>query len=107
MKREYCVYYLIKNGDIFYIGLTRNPDTRQYDHQRRYGKDLKLIVIESYKNRFFAYSMETYWIHQFIAWGFKIININGNPSKNNSCINNYYKSKCKIKSKPFNSLNKN
>jgi predicted GIY-YIG superfamily endonuclease len=86
------IYYLKEKGDIFYVGCTVNPYTRIQNHNRnfdshpdKYGisklkkhfnSRLEMEVIEEieftdYKD---LLKIENYWINQFVAWGFELIN---------------------------------
>jgi predicted GIY-YIG superfamily endonuclease len=68
-------------SDIFYIGATINPKQRQYAHRvsfpyYKYDCYITLSIIEEVDNdRFWELKLlEAYWIQQFRAWGFKLIN---------------------------------
>lgn len=84
------VYSLIEKNDIFYIGCTINPTERLKQHNLNF-KYCEIDGIYSLKKKFKGVSMEiieeiefteyvelfkleNYWIHQFIAWGFELIN---------------------------------
>lgn len=85
------IYNLHDKGDIFYVGCTVNPYTRIQNHNNRlrchpdamgvhhakkHFKCVEMEIIEEvefteYKD---LYAIENYWIHQFIAWGFELLN---------------------------------
>jgi hypothetical protein len=70
--------YLVTNcyNDLnkVYIGKTIN--SRKNPHQRTYGKDIIYTEIdEIYSTHKQDWEpLETYWIQQFIAWGFDVVN---------------------------------
>lgn len=75
--------YLVTNcyGDPFkvYIGKEKsNKNTkRENDHKKKYGKHIIFTYIdeiESWERENWKL-LETYWIQQFIAWGFEVMNI--------------------------------
>lgn len=80
--------YLVENcyGDPnkVYIGKTIN--SRKNNHQQTYGKCIVYSYIDEVNSvNYKDYKpLETYWINQFRAWGFKVLNDNdggGGPSK--------------------------
>jgi hypothetical protein len=45
LKKIISVYKLLgQNNDLFYIGLTKNPEKRLRSHKRKYGKDIHMQV---------------------------------------------------------------
>ena len=83
---KWYIYGLYKNNDendIFYIGRSRNPAKRIIDHRQKfpyYVFDCRIqfvtideIDCESIEE---IDKLETYWIQQFHAWGFKLSNYN-------------------------------
>jgi hypothetical protein len=60
-----------------YIGKTKNPQTRKYLHQYKYGNIRYSIIdqIESDNHNDWK-PLESYWICQFRAWEFDVINKN-------------------------------
>jgi hypothetical protein len=73
--------YLVENcyGDSnkVYIGKTINPENREKNHKRNFGKNIEYTVIDevdSLSSKFWK-PLETYWIHQFKCWGFDVLNI--------------------------------
>jgi group I intron endonuclease len=70
--------YLVEIGNNqVYIGKTKNINNRKGDHKRTYGKDIKFTIldqVDSIKHDDWE-PLETYWIEQFNAWSFKILNI--------------------------------
>jgi len=59
-----------------YIGKTKS--NRKYAHVRTFGPDIKYTVIDSINSLDCKdwKPLETYWIQQFKAWGFEVINKN-------------------------------
>lgn len=85
------IYNLKEKGDIFYIGATTHPESRLYTHNNRFKyaefhgglcclkknfKSVEMEIIEEvdFDNYTQLFAIENYWIHQFIAWGFELIN---------------------------------
>jgi hypothetical protein len=72
--------YLIEGIDNFsytvYIGKTKNPDRRLIEHIQKYGSNIKFTVIDQINSLEYKdwEPLETYWIEQFKAWGFNVIN---------------------------------
>jgi len=70
--------YLVEIGNNkVYVGKTKNPKSREGDHKRIYGKNIGFTILDqvnSIKHDDWE-PLETYWINQFRAWGFKIENI--------------------------------
>ena len=67
--------------EVVYVGSTYLPESRKYAHKKRYSFIPVFEILEVIKNvrtgdRMGVYETETYWIHQFKAWGFKLTNIN-------------------------------
>jgi hypothetical protein len=73
--------YLITNIDndpnTIYIGKTKN-NTRESNHKRRFGSQIIFNYIDKVNslNCKEWMPLESYWIEQFTAWGFKLINKN-------------------------------
>lgn len=74
--------YLVENcyGDSnkVYIGKTKNPTKRKNDHYETFGYDITYTIIDeinSLKKEDYI-PIEQYWIHQFINWGFIVLNKN-------------------------------
>lgn len=67
----------INNGSI-YIGKTKNIHKRYFSHKIKYGDNISFTIIDE------IYSLErkdwgpieSYWIEQFKAWGFNLLNKN-------------------------------
>lgn len=70
--------YLVTNcyGNLnkVYIGKTKN--NRIYGHQHKFGKQIKYTVIDGVNSLYYNdwEPLETYWIEQFRAWGFNVVN---------------------------------
>lgn len=86
------IYSLAEKDDIFYVGCTVNPYGRLQAHNLRFGfheydggfgfrkkhfKGLEMEIIEEieFTNYRELFRIEKYWIRQFNAWGFELINI--------------------------------
>lgn len=44
MKKIIYVYQLLENKEVFYIGLTKNPEMRLRHHKRNYGEDITMNI---------------------------------------------------------------
>jgi hypothetical protein len=72
--------YLVTNIDNspnkVYIGKTSANNTRKYNHQKTFGKQIDYSYIdEIYSTKCEDWKwVETYWIQQFIEWGFEVVN---------------------------------
>jgi hypothetical protein len=67
------IYILEKNGVPFYVGKANDIIRRKHKHHQIYGNDITLTVIDKVEN--WKY-WEEYWIEQFKAWGFNLLNQN-------------------------------
>ena len=73
--------YLVENcyGDPnkVYIGKTMSPKHRYNGHKRKFGKKIIYTIIDQVcsLDRKDWKPLETYWIQQFKAWGFKTTNV--------------------------------
>jgi hypothetical protein len=75
------IYILEKNKVPFYVGKAKDIVRRKHKHYQTYGTDIELIVIDEVED--WKY-WEEYWIEQFKAWGFNLVNQNkggGGPEK--------------------------
>jgi len=71
----YFIYTLSKNGDVFYVGITKNLNRRFTDHKLVYGKDIEINKVdEFYGDSENAALIERNWIKKFISYGCKLIN---------------------------------
>ena len=72
--------YLVENcygvQNNVYIGKTKN--NRKSAHKKTYGNKIEYNIIDQVNslNRKDWEPLETYWIQQFIAWGFNVVNNN-------------------------------
>lgn len=76
----YKIYILERNGVPFYIGKAKNPIRRYHGHRKTFGLDIEFNIIDEVENWKF---WESYWIEQFLQWGFILENKNnggGGPS---------------------------
>jgi len=80
------IYYLEKDNIPFYVGKTNNPTYRLKNHKKKLGdNNINLIVVDTINNNEWKF-WEQYWICQFKAWGFTLINKNnggGGPEEYN------------------------
>lgn len=79
------IYYLEENNIPFYIGKTKSKlHQRLSNHKNKIqNKEIKILLIDEVKEEDWKY-WESYWIEQFIQWGFKLKNKNnggGGPTK--------------------------
>jgi hypothetical protein len=75
------IYILEKNGVPFYVGKANDIIRRKHKHHQTYGNDIILTVIDKVID--WKY-WEEYWIEQFKAWGFTLLNQNkggGGPER--------------------------
>lgn len=73
--------YLVENcfndPNKVYIGKTKNPRNRKWDHQKTYGKNIEYTIIDqvdSLEHKVWK-PIETMWIQSFIIWGFDVVNL--------------------------------
>jgi len=67
------IYHLESNGIPFYVGKSKNPSSRFYNHQRRFGKDIKMVILEECDNWKEA---ECRWITEYKSRGYNLQNKN-------------------------------
>jgi hypothetical protein len=67
------IYILERNGIPFYVGKANDVIRRKHKHYQTYGTDITLTVIDKVED--WKY-WEEYWIEQFKAWGFTLLNQN-------------------------------
>lgn len=105
----YLITNCYNNPNKVYIGKTKN--NRQKDHKRKFGQQIEYAEIDE------IYSLdkkdweplETYWINQFRAWGFDVLNKNeggGGPITHSEKTKEKISNKLKGISKNYLSLNK-
>ena len=67
----YKIYSLSRDNIPFYVGCTTTPLHRRAISHRFKGKqDFSIELIEESEVK----KTEEYWIHQFLAWGFPLVN---------------------------------
>lgn len=74
------IYILERNGVPFYVGKAKNIVRRYHGHRRKFGLDIEFTIIDEVEDWKF---WESYWIEQFLQWGFILENKNnggGGPS---------------------------
>ena len=76
--RIYLITNIDNNPQKVYIGKTINPNIRKNDHRRKFGYQINFSIIDEVKSnkRTDWKPLESYWIEQFITWGFELINKN-------------------------------
>ena len=67
------IYILERNGIPFYVGKANDVIRRKHKHHQTYGTDITLSIIDKVED--WKY-WEEYWIEQFKAWGFTLLNQN-------------------------------
>jgi hypothetical protein len=75
------IYILERNGVPFYVGKAKDVIRRKHKHTQTYGDDIILTVIDEVED---WKCWEEYWIEQFKAWGFTLLNQNkggGGPER--------------------------
>lgn len=73
--KQYFIYGLFKNDQLFYIGVTTDVSKREMDHKRAYGKDVALQTLEEYYGSYkVALVLEEFWIKKQLDLGVDLIN---------------------------------
>jgi hypothetical protein len=75
------IYILERNEVPFYVGKAKDVIRRKHKHTQTYGDDIILTVIDEVED---WKCWEEYWIEQFKAWGFTLLNQNkggGGPER--------------------------
>jgi hypothetical protein len=93
ITKIYLVTNCYNNPNWVYIGKTK--DSRKNPHQQTYGDQIEYTEIDEIKSldkKDWKLS-ETYWIQQFKAWGFKVLNKNEGGG---GVVNHLNESKIKI-----------
>tara|TARA_R110002050_G_C8719063_1_gene496244 strand:+ start:97 stop:714 length:618 start_codon:yes stop_codon:yes gene_type:complete len=68
------IYYLHSGDNTpFYVGKTNNPNSRKYQHNRTYGSNTCLEILEEVNNETWR-ETEEFYIQMFRYWGFKLKN---------------------------------
>lgn len=74
--------YLVENIEPginkVYIGKTKEPGRRLYEHKIKFGKKINYTIIDQVNslNKKDWKPLESYWIEQFKQWGFNVLNKN-------------------------------
>jgi hypothetical protein len=71
----YLVTHIDGDPNKVYIGKTKNF-SRERDHRCKFGNQIQFTIIDQIAtlSRVSWQPLETYWINQFIAWGFTVVN---------------------------------
>lgn len=74
----YLVTNIDNNPNKVYIGKTKNSKIREQEHRRKFGENIIYNEIDEINslNKNDWEPIESYWIEQFKAWGFEIVNKN-------------------------------
>lgn len=67
------IYHLERNGNPFYVGKTKAPQTRASQHRTAFGKDITLTVICSCSNKD-ADKLERKYIREYLEKGITLEN---------------------------------
>ena len=111
----YLVTNCYRDPNKVYIGKTKG--SRKSSHVRKFGKQIEYTYIDEVSSLSKTYwkPLETFWIQQFKAWGFEVLNKNdggGGPEfvsesvKNKISVNNIGKPKSKEHSKKISEAKK-
>lgn len=77
----FYIYSLLRNGNIFYVGITDSLNRRLREHRQNMGSDIDINKIEEYIGEpEGAINIETKWINKFKSDGVILTNI-GTPRK--------------------------
>lgn len=66
-----------KNGVVYYVGRTENPEGRSCGHRKCNNFEI-IDTIETDYEYYRITDLENYWIDQMRQWGFVLKNKNGN-----------------------------
>lgn len=73
---EFAVYYIMLRDRSVYVGFTKSPMSRVKNHINTHGNEIDYVLLERVEEKSEALRLESYWLHQFIAWGFVVHNKN-------------------------------
>jgi len=80
LKNKAGVYALIRNREIFYVGVSSYLKGRLSAHMLNHGKDIEIEILEDFgcirELSFKHYRLETFWIKKIRSQGFKLLNKN-------------------------------
>jgi hypothetical protein len=94
----YLVEKCYGNSNKVYVGKSTNTIVRKSVHKNTFGSQITFTIIDeiSSLNRKDWEPLETYWIHQFIAWGFDVVNIRKKGGSGPEFHTNETKEKMKV-----------
>lgn len=74
------IYALIDVDKTFYIGLTKNLESRRVNHYKKFGSHIELRVVDQYSGKSdTAHALEFFYIKKYRDLGCDLLNINGVP----------------------------
>jgi hypothetical protein len=77
-KKQYFIYQLIREKEIFYVGVTESIERRLWDHKKKYGDNIEIEQIDSYFGEFkAACALENFYIHEYKRSGKSLENKTG------------------------------
>jgi hypothetical protein len=78
MKTYIYLVENIRSDEEIYIGKTTNIDRRHQAHKQKWGNNIFFTIIDEIDStqRGNWEPLESYWIEQFICWGFNLLNKN-------------------------------
>lgn len=77
------IYFLMKDDTPIYVGKTHFPKRREIEHKKKYGDDIKMVIIKAIKDENWK-SHEQEWIKKLKQWDIELTNKNpggGGPKK--------------------------
>lgn len=76
MEKPCYIYFLHKGDGVpFYLGKTNNVKDRFYKHRKNFGLLTQLEILDIVNVAEWKF-WERYWVSQFLAWGFNLLNKN-------------------------------
>lgn len=72
--KVYSIYRLKRNGEVFYIGVTFNPQSRFAAHKCRFGRNISFEVIRRCNDKNKAYRIESKTIKKYLDAGYELRN---------------------------------
>lgn len=68
------IYCIVQDNKPIYIGQTINKKSRLWDHKRRFGKDIDLVVLSETTDADVAFRLEWYFIMKLNKLGYNLHN---------------------------------
>ena len=79
------IYALFDNEVPYYIGRTKRPHQREIEQRSYFQRPTELVILDEDE------SQETFWIHQFLTWGFDLVNVTQRPDTDHNEVRKYDK----------------